>query len=151
MLKNANFRLFIYRLNIALSCEHKVMKEWWSMLFFPRKNQIFHFIFQQYSGMVCYLCLSIYLCIYLSIHLSVYIYCVTLIAEYYAQGCLEESQDISWHSPDMPVKPQPNHIHSNGFFFAYKYFVPGWTRTHMEEVCSSVVKYSTLQCMCLLV
>ena len=27
-------------------------------------------------------------------------------------------------------------------FFPYKYFVPGWTRTRTEEVCSSVVKYS---------
>ena len=41
----------------------------------------------------------------------IYLYSITLIAEYYAQGCLvglpevEESRDISWHSRDMPVKP----------------------------------------------
>ena len=37
---------------------------------------------------------------------------------------------------------QPNHIHSDRFFFPCKYFAPGWTRTRTEEVCSLVVKYS---------
>ena len=36
---------------------------------------------------------------------------------------------------------QPNHIHSD-WFCPYGYFVPGWTQTRTEEVCSSVVKYN---------
>ena len=38
---------------------------------------------------------------------------------------------------------QPDHIHYDRYFFPYKYFAPDWSLTRMEEVCSSVVKYST--------
>ena len=50
---------------------------------------------------------------------------------------------FQWYACETTAtgRRQPNHIHSDGFF-PYKYFVPGWTRTRMEEVCSSVVKYS---------
>ena len=74
--------------------------------------------------------------------LSIYIYCVTLIAEYYAQGCLRWRK--AWHISAFPryacettatERWQPNHIHTDGFFFPYKYFVPVWTRTRTEEVC----------------
>ena len=61
---------------------------------------------------------------------------------------MEESQDISRHSRDMPVKPprpegdsQTTYIPTD-FFPIYKYFVPGWIRTRTEEICTSVVKYS---------
>ena len=63
---------------------------------------------------------------------------------------VEESQDISRHSRDMPVNRWKHRDrkatakpHTFGHFFCpYKYFVPGWTQTHTEEVRSSVVKYS---------
>ena len=63
--------------------------------------------------------MAIYLSIYLSICLSIYLYCVILIAECYAQGCM------SWRKArkdetNATGRRQPNHIHSDGFFFPYK-------------------------------
>ena len=54
---------------------------------------------------------------------------------------VEESQDTSPHSQDMPVKPpRPDgnsRLHTfQQIFFLYKYLVPGWTWTCAEEVCS---------------
>ena len=81
-----------------------------------------------------------------SIYLSIYLYCVTLIAGYYAQSCLrggkpghisaflgyacETTTHISSFlgyacETTMTGRRQPNHIHSDRFFFPYKYFVPG--------------------------
>ena len=88
---------------------------------------------------------------YLSIYLSIYLYCVTLSAEYYAQGCLRWRK--AWTYLGIlgicrTVKPQPEDRSQTkniltDFFFPYNYFVPGGTRTCTEEVCSSVVKYRT--------
>ena len=61
------------------------------------------------------------------------------------------------HISAFPKPPRPEgdsqttiHIHSDRFFFLFHFFfffffffVLGWTRTRTEEVCSSVVKYST--------
>ena len=81
--------------------------------------------------------------------LSTYIYCVTLIAEYYVQGCMRWRKARTylgipgirlWNHRDRKAIAKPHTFRQ--IFFPYKYFVPGWTRTPMEEVCSSVVKYS---------
>ena len=63
---------------------------------------------------------------------------------------MEEIQDISRHSQDMPVKPlwpegdnQTTYIPID--FFPYKYFVPGWTRTRTEDwLCSGLTSQSTI-------
>ena len=82
------------------------------------------------------------------IHLSVYIYCVTLIAEYYdyyAQGCLRLRKARTYlgipgiclcHHCDREETAKPYKFRR--IFFPYKYFVPSWTRTRTEKV----VKYS---------
>ena len=102
------------------------------VLTWPSKKSITHLRF------FCYR-LSIYL--YILCHPHCWVLCAGL-------SEMEESQDISRHSRDMPMKPpRPEGGSKTTYipmdFFPYKYFVPGWTRTHTEEVCSSVVfKYS---------
>ena len=76
----------------------------------------------------------------LSIYLSCWVLCGGLPE-------VEESQDISrhsgiclWNHRERKATAKPHTFRR--IFFPYKYFIPGWTRTRTEEICSSVVKYS---------
>ena len=83
----------------------------------------------------------------ISIYLSIYLYCVTLIAEYYAQGCrrwrkarayLDIPGIYMWNHRCRKATAKPHTLRRMFcfffFFFLYKYFVVGWTWTRTEEV-----------------
>ena len=82
---------------------------------------------------------------HLSIYLSIYLYCDTLISEYYAQGCLEvqESQDISGYACETTgsTRRQPDHIPRTYWQINAsqdrKYFVAGEARTRTKMLCGS--------------
>ena len=91
--------------------------------------------------------------ILISTQTYVYLYCVTLIAEYYAQGCLRWRKARTylgipgiclWNHHDQKGTAKPRTFRQ--IFCPYKYFVPGWTWTRTEEVCRSIVKYYRLGC-----